>query len=336
MGFMKGKMAKKSIRLGLIVKMVMAMCSITSIYLVCLTSEPSFWKPQTRCPAWKLVLSEITSHAHIDCGAVEEAISKQHIISNYALGVDLSKAPEHLVLKVMRPLVQTTAFPVMVDVGANLGQLSVAALKEFRGLRSFLFEPTPSTCIELLERLVDSGVVDRGILACTAATSSYATVLLGMTNVNTSNHIGLISEEDAEGTMGVPVDRTIPMDLDIVLFKTDTQGFEWDVLEGSKVLLMDGKRVQAVMVEVSYSLLELNKRGRVADLLQKIMRMGYTCTTMGWHGVVRLDGNKAHYGLVASPLLSERSFSPEELQNSLQRMGPTGQPGWTDVLCVPV
>ena len=291
-------------------------------------------KPKIRCHAWELVLLEVPRHGSIDCSIVEQAISKQHIISNHALGVNLGKSPEDLVLKIMRPLVQTTAFPVMVDVGANLGQLSVAALKEFSELRSFLFEPTPSTCIGLLKALVDNGVADRGILVCTAATSSYTTVFVGKGNVSTSNSINISSKGNAAGIMGVPLDRTIPLDLDIILFKTDTQGFEMDVLQGSTALL-GGKRAQAVIVEVSYALLKKNKRGTVAELLRKIMRMGYTCTTMGWHGVVRQEGKDTHYGLFASPPLSESSFSPEELQKSLQNIGQTGISGWTDVLCVP-
>jgi hypothetical protein len=125
------------------------------------------------------------------------------------------------------------------------------------------------------------------------------------------------------------------MDLNIVLFKTDTQGFELDVLEGSKALLTDGKNAQAVIVEVSHGLLK-SKQSTIADLLRKVMRMGYACTTMGWHGVVSRNGNDNQYGYVASPPLSDHSFSPEELERSLEKIGPTNLSGWTDVLCVPM
>jgi hypothetical protein len=105
------------------------------------------------------VLSDVSGHGEVDCRIVEEAITKQHVISNRALGVNLGrKKTEEVMLSLMGPLVRNTAHPVMVDNGANVSYLSVQALKQFRQLRSFMFEPTPSTCVILLQSMIDNGV----------------------------------------------------------------------------------------------------------------------------------------------------------------------------------
>lgn len=275
----------------------------------------------------------------VDCSVVEEAITKQHVISNRALGVNLGRKPEDFVLSLMGPLVRNTAHPVMVDVGANVGYLSVQALKQFRQLRSFMFEPTPSTCVILLQRMIASGVADRGILSCTAATSTYSTVRIGTGNVSTGNAVSPASPSPDNASAGsflaIPVGHSVPSNVDIVLFKTDTQGFECDVLEGSKALFTNGNHAQAIIVEVSYGMLKRTNHS-VSGLLRKHMEMGYTCTTMGWHGVTARFDDRVEHGELGAPPLSERSFSPEELEQSLQKIGMTDSSGWTDVLCVPI
>ena len=292
------------------------------------------WSPNARCEGWKLILSGISNNNSVQCTVVEEAIRKNHIISNQALGVDLTQTPEDLVLGLMDPLVRSTKHPVMVDVGANVGQLSVKALQEFTDLRSFLFEPMPSTCLELLGALIHAEVTDRSVLACTAATSSYANIHIDIANASTSNAVSMdLSAQTATGILGAPVASTVPTDLNVVLFKTDTQGFEWDVLKGSEALLMGGK-AQALIVEVCYGLISKTKLSTVVELLEKIMSMGYTCTTMAWHGV--LSRTPVQYGLVDPPPLSKSTFSPKDLEAALKSIGPTNWLGWTDLLCIPV
>jgi len=127
------------------------------------------------------------------------------------------------------------------------------------------------------------------------------------------------------------------------MMKTDTQGFEMNVLSGATQLLRSG-RIKFLLVEFSYSLLSVAGTKPV-DLLEHIYEQGYVCTYLAFHG--RVAPKEADNGVPRYDTLDglpdfhddgSRSVSFEEFVEALHvirspKADPKGHPGWSDLLC---
>ena len=134
------------------------------------------------------------------------------------------------------------------------------------------------------------------------------------------------------------VDDLVPGSLPIFLFKTDTQGYELDVLAGAENLLRSNQ-VFLLLVEFSYGLLTNAGVDPVA-LLEHIYDLGFVCTYMAYHTRLESPGDMNVYGIVkyfggADDNSSSVSF--DIFVDSLRKIeapGAAGVSGWTDLLCM--
>ena len=163
---------------------------------------------------------------------------------------------------------------------------------------------------------------------------------LGDVKVSTSfTAVGKTETLPGNSTIDVRVERIddmIPKAMPILLFKTDTQGFELDVLRGAKELLSQGN-VLFLMIEFSYGL--LHRAGtQPSDLLDFVYDLGYVCTYMAYH--TRMLSNEADtYRVVEYRPYKEdgtNSISFPDFVDSLRVVNTRGSAktsGWTDLLC---
>jgi FkbM family methyltransferase len=293
------------------------------------------------CDAWGVVLSNLTGKPFLtpeQCSIVEQAIKDRSIIPPEIFDTDLQKMPEQLILNLIQPFSVRMDHPIMIDVGTNVGHLAIQALQKYPNLQAVMMEPEPQTCLKLFEGLVRAGVADRTVLSCSPAASSYQLLTKSQSAVSTSVRIDVLSNpvnsKNSSKVVGVPVDSLISPMLTIAVFKTDTQGFECNVMQGS-VHTLRNHRPGMLLVEVSYSLL---KKGgcSVSRLMNDIYDLGYVCTVLAFHGLVAVRNGGPIYGTTAGPAWDRKPRSIAGLEQDLSHVSPVKRKaGWTDVLCVP-
>ena len=137
------------------------------------------------------------------------------------------------------------------------------------------------------------------------------------------------------------VDDVVDASQMLFLFKTDTQGFEMNVLRGSQRVL-NGEQVFLLLVEFSFYL--LNRAGTdPIDLLDLIYDFGFVCTYMGVHTMMGQEDNSSPaklYEIVeyypdrgeSGDFLSFEKFI--ESLRVVDAPGTVGVSGWSDLLCL--
>ena len=290
------------------------------------------------CDSWGLALSNLTGKKILtpeQCSIVEQAINDCSIIPPEIFDADLQKRPEDLI----QPFSIRMDRPIMIDVGTNVGHLAIQSLQRYSNLQAVLMEPEPHTCLKLFEGLVKAGVPDRTVLSCSPAASSYQHLTKSHNTVSTSVRTDIVEHpvnSPDSSVVGVPVDSLISPMLTIAVFKTDTQGFECNVLQGAAHTLRI-RRPGLLLVEVSYSLLKVAACS-VTRLMNDIYDSRYVCTVLAFHGQVaerNLNGGPI-FGKAAGPAWGVSPRSMEGLEEDLAHVSPVSRKaGWTDVLCVP-
>lgn len=148
------------------------------------------------------------------------------------------------------PGILTSTAPVVVDVGANVGQFS-AAVKAFWPSASIrAFEPDPEVHAVLADNARRLGGVTTRAVALGVGASSLPLHRHHLSTMSTLRP-GLVETYDAGRTVMVPVARLDDetADLDAVdLLKVDVEGYEVEVLRGARDLL---RRARFLLVEVS-------------------------------------------------------------------------------------
>jgi len=147
--------------------------------------------------------------------------------------------------------------PVVFDIGANVGH----ATKEFRAIfpKSFIhaFEPSPDTFKLLLKNTNDL----KNVLVWNCGIGSVSEKKIFYENSNSEmssfRQLSQYGWGDIRAETIVPI-RTIDQFCkderieQIDILKTDTQGFELEVLRGAENMLLDGK-VTLVYCEIIFS-----------------------------------------------------------------------------------
>jgi FkbM family methyltransferase len=181
---------------------------------------------------------------------------------------------------------------VVVDVGAGIGDFTIAAASRSPWLRVVSYEPNP-IAFGLLERNVAARGHSNVTLAPVAVGTRDAYVLHQLA----SGPRATAADEGSDGTAilvdAVRLDRSLPPD-PVRLLKIDCEGLELDVLQ-SGVGVMD--RVERVVVEFHRHLLP-NADTRVAQFLG----------TFGFQTRTRFDRYDERIGYVAAtrPLTDRR------------------------------
>jgi FkbM family methyltransferase len=243
------------------------------------------------------------------------------------IGRDLYVGTSHEVgVSTMRPVIDLVAAEVgqdflagrtFVDVGANIGTTSIAAVRRFGASGALCVEPAPSNlrllrCNTILNDVAD---VVEVVAAAVAATEGEVELELSPGNhgdhrVRLSAEPGTYGEQDWS-TIRVPavrldtllLERALEPD-DISLFWIDVEGFEAHVLESAGAYL---GRVPCVIEFVPYFL----RRSGGIGLLDRLVSDHFTSMVDARSGLRRQPGTL------------------EALAADL------GDSGWTDLILVP-
>jgi FkbM family methyltransferase len=183
---------------------------------------------------------------------------------NYAIGRRLSRARETILR--LRPPVVFNRFPrgrimevdllrilgdeprVVFDVGANVGQTAIRFSKWFPRAAIHSFEPVPDNYARLVDATSALPAVKTYPRACGATAGTFAM------NLGDDSELHSLAARSGATTIDVQVttidafceEQSIPQ---VDLLKTDTEGFETEVLNGARNMLARGA-IQFVYVEV--------------------------------------------------------------------------------------
>jgi len=155
---------------------------------------------------------------------------------------------------------QNFHFPTIIDVGSNTGQFAIAAQKLIHPEKIFCFEPVSRSFDKLLKNTKRINSIECRKVACGAGSS------IGQINVNKHSQSSSILHRTNVHEDAFPSEIELKMEsiqietLDDclsnklfntpALLKIDVQGFESDVLEGSKRTLSSS--VEMIMIETSF------------------------------------------------------------------------------------
>ena len=172
----------------------------------------------------------------------------------------------------------TSATPVLFDVGANFGQTTERFRQHFKDSTIHAFEPSPSTFETLRERT-------RGITGLHLANSglgAHPEIKTFVENRRPDISSFLEPGKDCWGS----VKQRIEVKLDTIddyceregighidVLKSDTQGFELEVLHGAS-RMFEQKRIRLVYLEVIFSAMYQGMPG-IDELFKFLFRHGF-------------------------------------------------------------
>jgi FkbM family methyltransferase len=178
-----------------------------------------------------------------------------------------------------------------LDIGANCGQTAEHLLRAFPASSVHSFEPIP----EALEKLRALAARTRGINVLPFALgSAEGTAPFNVAEGTVGSSLLKFTEPGAFGAWSIPVreitvqvrrlDRVWP-ELNLArvdLLKTDTQGFDLEVLKGAGELLNPGT-VRSILAEVNF-LTYYTGQSKAHDILAFLEAKGYRPVAMyeGW------------------------------------------------------
>jgi FkbM family methyltransferase len=152
------------------------------------------------------------------------------------------------------PAVALHATPVIFDIGANIGQSSIWFAKSFPKARIYAFEPVPSVFKRLAREVAGVRGIEALNLACGERSGRIRIPALTSDLIQTVQVLSKDLDVGADGDDIIVTtvdafcgDRRIPS---IQILKTDTEGFDVDVLRGATGMLNAG-RIDYVLSEAS-------------------------------------------------------------------------------------
>lgn len=229
-----------------------------------------------------------------------------------------------------------------VDVGANTGQVLIPSLQMRPLMRAVAFEPGIATCAELKKNVVNAGLTTRVKIVCKAVAAQKGTATLGGAG-GASTSFSLIAKTDP-GTVGskaaptvatVTIDDEVGSDQSLFMLKTDTQGFEKNVLLGAQNLLQQ-HRVRFVLVEVSNMLLkgQFSSPEEIVTMLTR--QFGYQCAFLSFHSTRKKGDGEPQFFEVKQKIFGDNVVSINALTHRLTEVlveGGFAHLSWTDLLC---
>ena len=219
-----------------------------------------------------------------------------------------------------------------VDVGTNKGQALFPILRKTSKINVLAFEPNKDMC-DHVQDTADREFPNRVKVYCSAVGSIQSQHFFYKgENSSASYHITSVRQGDEVVSVDViPLDKIV--NDEILLLKTDTQGFEKEVLLGSETLLSK-KMISFLIVEISYSLLRTQDTTEI-EILNLIYGWGYACSYLAWHGVKAVQNESYLYGILSPPQFVDEMISFNEFAEYLSPQGnPSGKPMWTDIICL--
>mmetsp|Transcript_51833 Transcript_51833/g.85993 ORF Transcript_51833/g.85993 Transcript_51833/m.85993 type:complete len:256 (-) Transcript_51833:466-1233(-) len=206
------------------------------------------------------------------------------LLSPWMLGLPqlTTSSPEYAFKHDLLPRVPSSQKPLLVvDVGANTGQFAISIAEA--GHRGLSFEPSPTTCALLrrrIQKLKEKGVgVVNNSVRCAAVGAKRGVVQLAEETSSSASFSVRAKAKGRGGLVRVPVvrldDEIAPSEQNFIL-KTDTQGFEMQVLQGAQQLLAR-RAARLLMVELSNGMLK-GQGSSPLELMRWVAAHGYDCT----------------------------------------------------------
>jgi FkbM family methyltransferase len=186
--------------------------------------------------------------------------------------------PKHLVQK----LLDHEDDALIIDIGAHHGTFGIPILK--RGHRVIMVEPDPRNFKILKENINADPIISQKATLHHAAisTKGSGTIRFYFHKERSDwNAAGLIFDIEDANVVDVPSMRVDQLAKeDVFLLKTDTQGFETNVMKSAQGLL-SRYNVRYIIAELDMKLLE-SSGSSVIQMVQEIDSYGYRCFDLKW------------------------------------------------------
>uniref|UniRef100_A0A7S4P828 Methyltransferase FkbM domain-containing protein n=1 Tax=Guillardia theta TaxID=55529 RepID=A0A7S4P828_GUITH len=257
---------------------------------------------------------------------MQQCVRKKLILRRNCLQIP-NETPERL-LRDLLPINPSLVY----DVGANVGHFTVIAGELGHSVVSF--EANPKTCSQLREK-INSHRLKSVQVYCVAVGNNNSEVQVDTSSLDSAS-TSVIAGDSSSASAEVQMVKmktldSISINHTIFLLKSDTQGYELEVLKGALKTLQRSRPI--ILVELSYSL--LNKIGNtrpsaVANFLYA--HLDYLCTYLAVHTKI----STAKYGIIEDfQFLSEECIIPTYMMDKLllRPYNKANNTGWTDLLC---
>lgn len=155
---------------------------------------------------------------------------------------------------------------LLIDVGANTGQTIDFFFNSYPNSKIYAFEPTPELYKKLITNYKSRNNIEitNSALGCAGSIANFYTTKFSPTNSLLKPNLTLYEKYNPElkevlsnqQIIKVPVIRFDEWynenikDQIIDIFKTDTQGYDYNVLKGAGIILSE--KVKTIIVEVQY------------------------------------------------------------------------------------
>jgi FkbM family methyltransferase len=173
---------------------------------------------------------------------------------------------------------------LIMDVGANVGDVTIAALKTYPGCRVICFEPV-NTTLEILEKRLEP-YVDRVTIYKEALSSINGEGEINITSFHGANSISAQSKMHSElctnvreiGKQAIKLVRLDDIaqrfaDQKIDIMKIDVEGHEYDVILGGKHFIQNN--VDTIIIEASLMRDLSWERQSIVDVFNLLSEMGF-------------------------------------------------------------
>jgi len=134
------------------------------------------------------------------------------------------------------------------DIGANVGAYSILAGLHV-GCRTISFEPHPLT-FSYLQRNISLGQITDNFTLLNIGLGSKEGSIKFTSDLDTVNHIATNESDNVIDVQITVLDKLMLPPPSVM--KIDVEGFEWEVLNGGKLILGDS-RLQAIIIELNGS-----------------------------------------------------------------------------------
>lgn len=213
--------------------------------------------------------------------------------SSYGSFVFYARYPEYEEMKFLEEVIKPK--DVCVDVGANVGAVTVLMAHQASKGKIFSFEPTPSLVPKINENVVINNFENRVEVIEKAVANKNGKLSFALTSESEVNHISTERDEHSTTVTSTSLDsflkRKQVKDLDIL--KVDVEGAELSVFQGAKKSLKD-KRVSIIVFEVNKNIEDFGSTKQ--ELLQYLERFGYSLYQINSKGLeVHLEKVKSNF-----------------------------------------
>jgi FkbM family methyltransferase len=206
----------------------------------------------------------------------------------YFLGVDAKDRYEVKLIKSM-----LTSETVVIDVGANIGQICLLTAKYAKDVHAF--EPNTDN-FAVLERNIQANPFTNITANHSAVSNSDTPIVIYVPRTYNTGAISAYPdnswEVDTETVSTVRLDDYCATFASVGLIKIDVEGAELDVLEGASTVLRHHRPV--VFMEVTQSILHRANRS-VQDVLDYFAPLNYQVFRIGQRGELILLANATDF-----------------------------------------